>query len=299
MEAADNKISVLIPVYNEDEKILAETIKKIESLLKNTSYKFFEIIVIDDGSTTPLNNANLNSGNTKLISHEHNLGYGAALKNGLRASDGNIIIIIDADGTYPVEAIPEMLDKIKSADMVVGARTGQIVEVPFIRQPAKWLLKKIANYLAGEKIPDLNSGLRIFKKDAAMQFFHLYPQGFSFTTTLTLAFISDNLIVKYIPINYYKREASKSKIRPITDTKNILITILRTIIYFDPLKICLPAGLTFLTAAFLLFILTLSLQISKQITNLPDGTISVLALTGIQIIIIGLLADLIIRRSGK
>ncbi len=299
MSEKNEMVSVLIPVYNEDEKILNDIIISLKKIFEPGSDKNYEIIVIDDGSKPPINKTLIRDLGVKLLVHEKNMGYGASLKLGLRTAQGEKIVIIDADGTYPVDAVPELLKSLEDADMTVGARTGKIVEIPFARQPAKYVLRKVADYLAGQKIPDLNSGLRAFKKSAAMQFIHLFPQGFSFTTTLTLALISDGYVVKYIPINYYKRESSKSKIRPIADTKNILLTILRTVIYFEPLKICLPVGFIFMFFALLILILTLTLQISGIIHNIPDGTISVMMLTGIQIMVIGLLADLIIRRSGK
>lgn len=292
-------ISVLIPVYNEDEKILLGIISGVRDILTKNAYSDFEIIVIDDGSRSPLREGDISAAGGRLIVHEKNMGYGASLKNGLRNSAGDVIVITDADGTYPIDAIPVLLKEMGSADMVVGARTGKIVETPFVRQPAKWILKKAANYLAGRKIPDLNSGLRAFRKSAAMEFIHLFPQGFSFTTTITLAFLSDDRIVKFVPINYYKREAAKSKIKPISDTKNILLTIIRTIVYFEPLKVFLPAGLTLITLGFLTLVISVIMQMRHLLVNLPDGTISVLTLSGIQIIVIGLLADLIIRRSGK
>lgn len=289
----------MIPVYNEDEKILLGIISGVRDILTKNAYSDFEIIVIDDGSRSPLREGDISAAGGRLIVHEKNMGYGASLKNGLRNSAGDVIVITDADGTYPIDAIPVLLKEMGSADMVVGARTGKIVETPFVRQPAKWILKKAANYLAGRKIPDLNSGLRAFRKSAAMEFIHLFPQGFSFTTTITLAFLSDDRIVKFVPINYYKREAAKSKIKPISDTKNILLTIIRTIVYFEPLKVFLPAGLTLITLGFLTLVISVIMQMRHLLVNLPDGTISVLTLSGIQIIVIGLLADLIIRRSGK
>ena len=123
----------------------------------------YEIIVVDDGSTDDTQK-NVRMTDVRLISHKENKGYGAALKTGIKAATYDNIITIDADGTYPSEAIPDLIENIDDYDMVVGARIGANVQIPLIRRPAKWFLKKLAEYLVGRKIPDLNSGLRLMKK---------------------------------------------------------------------------------------------------------------------------------------
>ena len=151
-------------------------------------------------------------------------------------------MITDADGTYPVEEIPSLLKWTDRYDMVVGARTGEIVKIPFLRRPAKWFLRKLASYLAKTKIPDLNSGLRVFKKDIALKYWKLFPDGFSFTSTITMACLTNNYDVKYIPINYYKREG-KSTIHPIRDFIGFNNLLLRLVIHFSPLRVFIPFAL--------------------------------------------------------
>jgi hypothetical protein len=123
-------------------------------------------------------------------------------------------------------------------------------------------------------------------------YYHILPRGFSLTTTLTLAFLCDDLRVQFISVDYHRRKGT-SKIRPIRDTKNIFLTIIRTILYFNPLKICLPVGFIFFALA-----LAVLLYSGLYIGRIMDGTVSVLTLSGVQIIAIGLLADLIVRRKG-
>ena len=140
-------------------------------------------------------------------------GYGSSIKTGVIAARYNNIVILDADGTYPSDQIPYLISKLENADMVVGARSGNSVHIPKIRQPAKYLLRLLATQIAGKQIPDLNSGMRAFRKDYVMQYFQVLSDRFSFTTTLTLAYMADNYCVEYYPIDYYQR-IGKSKIVP-------------------------------------------------------------------------------------
>ena len=162
------KCSIVIPIYNEQDAVI-QTIEQICSIMEDTDFQY-EIVLVDDGSTDQTAD-NLDGfigdkyNNIKLIHHEWNQGYGAALKTGIKSSVNEIIVITDADGTYPNNDIPELLSHIDQYDMVVGARTGRNVKIPLVRKPAKWMINKLANYLSGYKIPDLNSGLRVMKKD--------------------------------------------------------------------------------------------------------------------------------------
>lgn len=284
-------LSVIIPVYNEENNIKT-TIDEVHQVLEKSSIKEFEIIVVDDGSidntATVLKESNLDF---SLISHEQNKGYGAALKSGIRKSKYNIIAITDADGTYPIKDIPELYNRMNDCDMVVGARTGEKVKIPWIRRPAKWLLAKLANYLAEYKIPDLNSGLRLFRKSDILLLFGILPKGFSFTTTLTLAMLTNDMHVKFIPIDYMKRKG-KSKIRPIRDTLNFFQLILRTVLYFNPLKIFVPIAL-------LLFLLSLGvfLYSTFAMDRILDTTVSILFVAALQMLSIGMIADIIDKRN--
>lgn len=280
-------VSVIIPVYNE-EKSVEHVIKELKNILSTLSMEY-EIVIVDDGSTDRSPEILSNIDGITYLAHTKNIGYGAALKTGIKIARGDVIVITDGDGTYPNEMIPELIKEMDQYDMVVGARAKNDPNIPFIRKPVKWFLGKLANYLAETDIPDLNSGLRAFRKDDTLRFYKILPSGFSFTTTITLAMHCNGYKVKYIPIEYRKR-AGKSKISPIKDTMNFIQLIFRTIIYFNPLKVFLPiAGLLFIAFLTSLFVDIFFLD------NLTDKTV-ISFLAFIQILAIGLLADLIDKR---
>jgi len=280
----NSRTSIIIPAYNEENGII-NVISEIELLMNENSINH-EIIVVDDGSTDKTVEK-VSSTNARLIEHQQNRGYGAALKTGIKASVYDLVAIIDADGTYPVKYLIELINNSKSYDMVVGARTGKNVNIPLIRKPAKWALNKLANFLTNYKIPDLNSGLRLFKKNSLLKFLHLLPDGFSFTTTITIAMLTNNFNVKYIPIDYKKR-VGKSKIRPIYDTLNFIFLITRMVIYFKPLRVLMPIGLTLITIDFIKIIY----DVQTYNWHIATSTI-LLGIIAFNTIILALVADMI------
>ena len=283
-------ISAIIPAYNEESGI-TEVVSELIAILNKLDITF-EIIVVNDGSTDRTGEI-LKDLDVVLLDHPVNRGYGASLKDGIKQAQYDDILILDADGTYPQDCIPALLTDAADYDMVVGSRTGGSVAIPPHRRFPKWLLRKMADYLVGMKISDLNSGLRIFKKRLALKFFNILPNGFSFTTTITVALLSNNYRVKYIPINYNKR-TGKSKFRPIQDTFNLLNLILRTSLYFNPLKIFVPFSLILFLLAVLVFIY------SKFFTpQVMDITVIVIIMTAVQILALGLIADLVDKRTNR
>lgn len=282
----DVNVSIIVPVYNEERAIfgVVDGIKEVLSTLKNKH----EIIVVDDGSTDNSSRILQKIKGIKIIRHPYNKGYGASIKTGIKAAQYEWIMIVDGDGTYPVKDIPKLLQYTDRYDMVVGARTGRSVAVPLLRRPAKFLLTMMANFLAERKIPDLNSGLRVFRKKIALEYFHLIPAGFSFTTTITLACLTNDYTVKYVPIDYYKRKG-KSTIHPFNDFINFTTIIVRVIMYFKPLRFFLIPTLMLIVTG--LFYGLYTLIFYRNITD-----ISILfILMGIQLAFIGLLADLIAK----
>src|SRR5438067_9734356 len=173
-------LSLLVPAYNE-EGSLAETVAALSKL--RAHFADMEIVIINDGSRDRTGEI-ARALPVTLIEHVVNRGYGAALKSGLARAKHDYIVIADADGTYPLEDIPKLMADAPEFDMVVGARTGEEVHIPLVRRPAKWMITRLAEYLSQRKIPNLNSGLRVFRKDTALRFLTLYPDGFSFTTTI-------------------------------------------------------------------------------------------------------------------
>lgn len=279
----NKKISIVVPIFNE-QSVVNDTIERIKKTVPDS-----EIIVINDGSSDDTLEILKTINNIKIINHPYNLGYGASLKHGIKIATGKWIVITDADNTYPIEDIPKLLKYSDSYDMVVGARIGKKVHIPIMRRPAKWIIKVLASFLVGKKIPDINSGLRVFNKDKALEFMNLYPSGFSFTSTITLSFFTSDYTIKYIPINYFKR-TGKSTIHPIKDFAGFITLIFKIIIFFRPLRFFIIPSLILMTIGILHGI--------YQILTLPTGLgqLPVIAiLAGLQIIFLGILADLIVK----
>lgn len=288
--AATSGVSLLIPSYNEVGGVAGvvaqarAALTAVEGLQADT----WEVLVIDDGSDDGTA-AEARAAGARVICHRENLGYGAALKTGLRRARFDTIVITDADSTYPVEATGQLLEMLTDCDMAVGARSGDDVNIPAVRKPAKWVLKMTAQFLAGRRITDLNSGFRAFRRSDALRFMALYPSGFSFTTTITLSYLSSDLLVSYLPISYYAR-TGRSKIRPFRDTKNLFLTVVRSILFFNPLRVCLPVSGVLLTVA-----LIFALFIRDSHHRILDGTITILVVSALQIMIVGFLADILAR----
>ena len=284
------QVTVIIPTFNE-EKTIAEDIDVIVETMEKSDYQY-EIIVVDDGSTDKTAQIIKAKKEVKLIQHSYNRGVGAARKTGILEARGEIIVMTDGDGTYPNQDIPKLLNYIKSYDMVVGARVGKNVTWPLIRRPARWFIRKLASYLIATKIPDLNSGLRAFKKDLARKFFAILPDGHSWVSTITLAFLANGYTIKYVPIDYYKRKG-KSSIHPVKDTYNFILLVIRTVMYFNPLRIFIP-----LTGIVLSIAIVRTIYDATALHRIKESDI-MLFLTGLIIGMLGLLADLIVRLQKK
>jgi glycosyltransferase involved in cell wall biosynthesis len=280
---------VVVPAYTE-EGAIDSVIDQVEKAMASTAMTY-EIVVVDDGSTDRTRGVLSQRKGITVVTHAENRGYGAALKSGIRKARGDVIVITDADGSYPNEEVPKLLAELdQSCEMVVGARTGDLVSIPWFRRTAKGMLGALANYLSGRKIPDMNSGFRIFRKEAYLRFSNLISDGFSFTTTLTLAMLCNGYEVKFFPVNYYKRTGT-SKIRPVRETLNFLLLIVRVVTYFNPLKIFIPSSIVLLLAglAYGLY------QVISPFHDLGDAPV-LLILMGVQLLFLGLLADMIAKR---
>jgi len=230
-------VSVVIPAYNEAAHV-AEQVRAVDRVMQQTGWTY-EILVVDDGSRDGTAEQAAATGVT-VLRRARNQGYGAALKLGIRRARHPWILITDADGTYPPSAIPALLEAADGNAMVVGARTGETVRIPLIRRPAKAFLRWLASYLAEQELPDINSGLRLMRADLVRRYEHLLPAGFSFTTTITLAAACNGHAVAYVPIDYHAR-LGESKIRP-RHAYDFMVLILRTIVYFNPLRVFFPLG---------------------------------------------------------
>lgn len=283
-------LSIIIPIYNE-EKSVKGTIRAIRENMARHRLDY-EVIAVNDGSEDHTLDRLKEIEGIKVLSHRHNKGYGASLKTGLRLAAYDNICITDADGTYPNAKIPDLFDTYleQHLDMVVGARTGLDVSYPFLRRIPKFFLRALANYISNTKIPDINSGLRIFKKDIAMKYFQLYPAGFSFTTTLTLSMLCGGYEVDFVPVDYFKR-SGKSKVKPVRDTVGFFSLLIKVALYFNPFK--------FFTPIILVFSVLSAAALIRDIFFLKDLTQSSIFFPVFTFLFftIGLLADLIIKRT--
>ncbi len=283
--------SVVVPCFNEEGAIL-ETIAAIRRHLAEAGK--WELVIVDDGSTDDspriLDQAAAEDPALHVVHHSRNQGYGAALKTGIRRAASDVIVITDADGTYPNDRLPELIQLMDDADMVVGARTAADVQYPFIRKVPKAFLRRYASWLAGQNIPDINSGMRVFRKSVAERFMKMLPDTFSFTTTITLMMLRNRYIVQFVPIGYSAR-VGKSKIKPIRDTLRFVQLLIRTGMYFAPLRVLLPVSVMLLLAS----MGTLLYDVFSK-DNLTDKTVLLFSF-GLNTAIFALLADMIDKRS--
>jgi glycosyltransferase involved in cell wall biosynthesis len=288
------RVTIVLPCFNEEEHVVDE-VKRICAAMDASGYTY-ELLAVDDASTDDtlarLREAEASYPRMRIIAFGHNGGSGTVRRIGSQRARGEYVVWTDADMSYPNERIPELvaiLDDEPGIDQVVGARTQEMGSHKALRVPAKWAIRKIAESLTNTRIPDLNSGLRVFRRDVARPYLRLLPPGFSCVTTITLAFLSNQHPVKYVPIEYAKR-AGTSKFHFVSDAYRYILQVLRMVMYFNPLKVLMPPSLALLglgTAKF----------VYDQVRNplyMPNNTVMIL-MTGLIIAAIALLADLIVR----
>ncbi len=234
------RATIIVPAFNE----AAAIGRVVRDLIAH--YPDYEVLVIDDGSTDGTGAIAAAAG-ARLIRHEYNKGYGSSLRTGCRAALGDIVVCFDGDGQHDVTDVQRLIDEIGPYDMAVGARVRDSHE-PLIRRPGKFILVHFANFLAGVKIPDVNSGLRAFKREVILQYLHLMPSGFSFSTTSTFAMLKSGRPVKWIPIRVERRLGTSSVSQPRHGLQALLL-IVRLTTLFEPLKVFLPVSVTFLLIA--------------------------------------------------
>lgn len=281
------KLSIIIPAFNEEKTVLT-VLNGVRQTMKKTKIPY-EIVVINDGSIDSTKSLLEKEKGIVLINHPYKKGYGASLKNGINHSQSDFVLFIDADDQQDPEDILKLIEYANDYDMVVGARMNFN---SFSRNFAKKILLIFANYLANFKIPDLNSGFRLVKKEIAQNYFFILPNAFSFSSTITLAMIKDGYSLKYVPIKERKRTSGKSTIHPIKDTSRFFMIILRLTILFSPFKVFLPISAVIFLLGGISFIDDLTN------INITDTTI-LLLLSAILLFFFGLLADQIsaIRRQ--
>ncbi|MCO6455467.1 MAG: glycosyltransferase family 2 protein [Pirellulaceae bacterium] len=277
-----------MPVCNEEASI-EPTVRAVHESLRTVDFPY-ELIVVDDGSTDGTPQALARCLSCTVLRHPTNRGYGAALKTGIQHAGFPLVAILDADGTYPVERLPQLVQLAENVEMVVGSRVSTPFAYQWSRRLAKWFLTRFAELLIGRSIPDLNSGMRVFRRQFAERHLDIFPDGFSFTTTITLAQMTDGRSVHFEPIPYRKR-VGRSKIRPLVDTWNMARTIVRTVYHFAPGRVIVPLA----TAGSLL----LALSLAWNMIQVPQATDKVVLMLAnlIQLGMVFLLADLFQQRA--
>lgn len=292
MSDASPRVSIVVPAYNEEAAIGAD-LDGIKAAMDASSHTY-EIVVVDDGSRDSTADLVRQRPWARLVQHRRNLGGGAARNTGMKAAHGELVAMTDADGTYPVADLPRLIDHLIDGnhDMVIGARRREAGTVRLLRTPAKWFIRTLASYMTQTRIPDLNSGLRVFRRREAEQFRNILPNTHSWVSTITIAFLYNDLSVDWLPIEYYPRKG-RSTFHPVRDTYNYLSLVLRTVMYFNPLRVFLP-----LTSVLLILALAKLVRdfITYQSFYVPAITLTML-MTAFQIGVLGLLADLIVRKS--
>lgn len=276
-------ISIVIPVFNE-EKAIGEVIEKTKNVFLSTN-RDFEIIVVDDGSVDNTGRIAEEKG-ARVIRHPINAGYGRAILKGIENAKYDLIGMMDGDGSYNPEDFLKLLEFSNEFDMVIGARKGVHYRGSILKQPAREIFQWMAQYVTGEKIPDVNSGMRIFKKGIIEKISHIICPGFSFSTTLTLNLLRQGCFVKFVPIQYHKRKG-RSHVRYIRDTLRTGQILTETLLYFNPIKAILPlVGISFILSL-ILFLLWLFLG-----KDLWIGLAIISFLSSLNLFAIGLTMDL-------
>jgi glycosyltransferase involved in cell wall biosynthesis len=291
-------VTVVLPCFNEQNHVLAE-VARITAAMDASGFSY-ELMVIDDKSTdntlAVLRSAQAQYPRMRLIPFRRNGGSGTARRIGTTDARGRIVVWTDADMTYPNERIPEFVQYLldnPDVDQVVGARTSEQGTHKYLRVPAKWAIRKIAESLSSTSIPDLNSGLRAFRREVSLPYLRLLPPGFSCVTTITLSFLSNQHGVDYLPIEYAPR-AGTSKFHFVRDAYRYILQVLRMIMYFNPIKVLMPLALWIFGIGVVKGIVDLARYHLRITTNSV-----LLILTGLIIGAIALLADLIVRSRAE
>jgi polyisoprenyl-phosphate glycosyltransferase len=290
-------VSIILPCYNEQDHVTTE-VERICAAMDASGYDY-ELLAFDDASTDEtlarLREVAPDFPHLQVVHFHRNGGAGTVRRIGTQRARGEIVVWTDADMSYPNERIPElvqMLEKDATLDQVVGARTSEEGTHKILRVPAKWFIRKLAERLTNYRIPDLNSGLRAFRRQVALPYLRLLPPGFSCVTTITLAFLSNQHEVRYVPIDYAKR-AGTSKFRFVTDAYRYILQVLRMVMYFNPLKVLMPLALFLLGLGIAKGVFDLAVHPLRFAVNTV-----LIFVTGLLIASLALLADLIVRSRG-
>ncbi|MBN2069909.1 MAG: glycosyltransferase family 2 protein [Candidatus Krumholzibacteriota bacterium] len=277
MPVSDADLTIIVPALNE-EAVVGEVVRGLIA-----EFPEARVIVVDDGSTDRTGERAKEAG-ASVYRHDRKLGYGAALKTGIRNSSSEFVLFCDGDGQHEPSDARRLFSEAHDQDMVVGERRSGS-HSPFSRRPGKLILRLFADFLAGVKIPDLNSGLRVFRRDIIMKYLHLMPQGFSFSTTSTFAMLKSQRRIRFVPITVRKR-VGKSTVRQWRHGPATLMLMLRLTVLFEPLKVFLSVSL----ALFVISLGSLTIDLTMGGGGVGDTT-ALMAVSSLIIFMFGLLCD--------
>ncbi len=279
--------SVVVPVYNEEDAVRIS----LNRIMDLKLHERFEFLYIDDGSDDSSYDI-IRNYPVKVIRHTVNKGYGAALKTGIRKAGGEKIILMDGDGQHDPKYIGEIESQLDDYDMVIGERTAGSFQVKK-RKAGKKIIRKVGEYLVEQKLPDYNSGYRGFYTDQIRSMLHIMPNGFSFSTTSTLAYLKEGYNISTLPIEVSPRMGRKSNVRPVKDGSKTIMLLFRIIMLFNPLKVFLPASIGIFLIGF-----GFGLYGYLVFERFSNGAI-ILTVLGMFLFFIGLLADQISIMNRK
>lgn len=283
-------VSIVIPAYNE-EKAIGATLDGLRTTLAGGRRRY-EIVVVDDGSRDGTGAEAVARG-ARVVTHRRNRGYGAALKSGVLAARGDVVVFYDADAQFEPTDVERLLEQLGDHDAVLGARTSGS-HAPFSRRGGKKVLGWLANYLARTRIPDLNCGLRAMHRDLLLDYLHLLPNGFSASTTTTLVLLKEGHDVQFVPVTVRKR-IGKSTVRPIKDGLDTALLVVRLTTLLDPFRVFGPVS-----GVFFLFGVVWGAHYIRLGRGLSTASLFMLV-SSIVIFFFGLLADQVasLRRERR
>jgi glycosyltransferase involved in cell wall biosynthesis len=269
-------VTVVVPALNEANAI-GTVVRGLAA-----RYPEYEILVVDDGSADGTGTIAGEAG-ARVIHHGWNQGYGSSLRTGCRHARGEVVVCFDGDGQHDPNDVERLVAEIGRFDMVVGTRTADSHR-PLSRRPGKWIMCRFADFLAGTKIPDVNSGLRAFKRDVILRYLHLMPTGFSFSTTSTFAMLKSGRPVKWVPIKVEQR-IGKSSVSQLRHGFQALLLMLRLTTLFEPLKVFLPVSALFMAIA--IAFLTANLIMGHTV---PQTSV-IMSVSSVMVFLMGLVID--------
>lgn len=279
---------MLLPAFNEEEAI-GPLVVEIRDAFRERD-EVYEVLVVDDGSTDGTRAAAEAAG-VRVLHRAENTGYGAAVKAGIEAARGDVVAMLDADGSYDPADLPALIDALAGREMVNGVRHRESGSWKALRVAAKWCVRKLAEWVASRRIPDPNTGMKVFRRECVLRQLWTLPDGFSCSTSMTLALLCSGRAVGNVEIDYRAR-SGQSKFRPVRDGLQYAATVVRLVMYFRPLRVFGPlAGFLALTAA-----VKGGIGLATSPTGIHDSDV-ILATASLVVLALGLLADLIVARS--